>query len=57
MNNITNYMYTMGTYNDFSEQQLSLPRWLSEMGCFWCANWGLHVGGHRVLPLATGKKY
>ena len=26
------------------------------MGCFRCANWCLHVGGHGVLPLSTGKK-
>jgi hypothetical protein len=46
----------MGTYN-FSQNSFTLPRWLSEMGCFRWTNWDLHVGGHGVLPLATGKKF
>jgi hypothetical protein len=36
---ITNY--TMGTYYVF-RNSFSLPRWLSEMGCFRFAKWGLH---------------
>jgi len=51
------YLTTQWELTTFFQNSLSLPRWLYEMDCFRCANWGLHVSGHGVLPLATGKKY
>jgi len=40
-----------------NEKQLDSFKMALEVGCFRCANWGLHVGRQGVLPLATGKKY
>ena len=47
---------TKETYYVIMEQLLSFKMAL-EVGCFRCANLGLHVGRQVVLPLATGKRY